>query len=142
MIQGEVQLILEACGSLRVWDKVCHDYGGRGYSPIGHTPEIRPSEKHRDRLNFIASLSAAGYVQFMLYTSSLTVTVFIQFLERLICQQTQKLFWIVDRHPIHRNPKGSAWLTQHVPQIELFYRNYQLALEAILSIQPLLMQQG
>jgi transposase len=98
-----------------------NEYGGRGYAPIGHTPEIRPSQKHRDRLNFIASLSAAGHVQFMLYTSSLTVTVFIQFLERLIGQPTQKLFWIVDRHPIHRNPEVSAWLTQHGDQIELFY---------------------
>lgn len=98
-----------------------NDYGGRGYAPIGHTPEIRPSEKHRDRLNFIASLSAAGHVQFMLYTCSLTVNVFIQFLERLIRHQTQKLFWIVDRHPIHLNPKIPAWLAQHAEQIELFY---------------------
>ena len=30
-----------------------NEYGGRGYAPIGQTPEIRPSERKRECLNFI-----------------------------------------------------------------------------------------
>lgn len=98
-----------------------NEYGGRGYAPIGQTPEIRPSERKRERLNFIASVSNAGHVQFMLYTCNLTVEIFIQFLERLIQQRTQKLIWITDRHPIHLNPRVQQWLAQHRQQIEMFH---------------------
>jgi len=72
---------------------------GRGYAPIGETPEIHLSQKKRVRVNFIASLSNQGNVRFMLYTSRLTEAVFLTFLKRLITQRTRKLFWIVDRHP-------------------------------------------
>ena len=97
-----------------------NEYGGRGYAPIGQTPEIRPSERKRERLNFITSVSNAGHVQFMLYTCNLTVGILLQFLERLIHQQTQKLFWLTDRHPIHLNPRVKQWLAQHAQQIEMF----------------------
>jgi transposase len=98
-----------------------NEYGGRGYAPIGQTPEIRPSERKRERLNFIASVSCWGHVQFMLYTCNLTVNILIKFLERLIRQQTKKLFWITDRHPIHLNPRVKQWLEEHAQQIEMFY---------------------
>jgi hypothetical protein len=97
-----------------------NEYGGRGYAPIGKTPEIRPSERKRERLNFIASVSNMGHVQFMLYTCNLTVEIFIKFLKRLIHQHAKKLFWITDRHPIHLNPRVKKWLEQHLQQIEMF----------------------
>jgi hypothetical protein len=97
-----------------------NEYGGRGYAPIGKTPEIRPSERKRERVNFIASVSNAGHVQFMLYTCSLTVKIFIKFLDRLIHQHAEKLFWMTDRYPIHLNPRVKKWLEQHVQQIEMF----------------------
>ena len=97
-----------------------NEYGGRGYAPIGKTPEIHPSERKRERLNFIASVSNAGHVQFMVYSCNLTVEIFIKFLERLIHQRTKKLFWITDRHPIHLNPRVKKWLEQQAQQIEMF----------------------
>jgi transposase len=97
-----------------------NEYGGRGYAPIGKTPEIRPSERKRERLNYITSVSNRGSVRFMLYTCKLTVEVLIQFLERLIHQHVKKLFWITDRHPIHLNPRVKKWLEQHSEQIEMF----------------------
>jgi transposase len=48
-----------------------NEYGGRGYAPIGKTPEIRPSERKRERLNYITSVSNRGSVRFMLYTCKL-----------------------------------------------------------------------
>lgn len=93
---------------------------GRGYAPIGETPEIHLSQKKRVRVNFIASLSNQGNVRFMLYTSKLTEAVFLTFLKRLIAKRERKLFWIVDRHPVHRGGRVQQWLAAHKEQIELF----------------------
>lgn len=97
------------------------EYGGRGYAPIGETPEIRPSERQRERVNYIASVSNQGRVQFMLYTCTLAAEQFIQFCKRLIAKRRHKLFWIVDRHPVHRQAVVKQWLKKHCKQIELFY---------------------
>jgi DDE superfamily endonuclease len=96
------------------------DRSGRGYAPVGQTPEIHLSQKKRVRVNFIASLSNQGTVRFMLYTCKLTAKVFILFLERLIRKAERKLFWIVDRHPVHRSQTVKQWFAEHKSQIELF----------------------
>ena len=92
---------------------------GRGYAPIGETPEIHLSQKKRVRVNFIASLSNQGSVRFMLYTSKLTAAVFLAFLKRLIAKRERKLFWLVDRHPGHRGGQVQHWLAAHQEQLEL-----------------------
>jgi transposase len=97
------------------------EYGGRGYAPEGHPPEIHPSKRKRSRLNFIASVSNQGNIRFMLYTCTLSAEVLIEFLQRLIEQRQRKLFWIVDRHPVHREAVVQQWLAQHISEIELFY---------------------
>lgn len=93
---------------------------GRGYAPIGETPEIQLNTQ-RARVNYVASISNSGTVRFMLYTQKLTAQVFITFLERLICQRTRKLMWIVDRHPVHRAEAVKQWLAQHYQEIEMHY---------------------
>lgn len=94
---------------------------GRGYAPVGETPEIRLTQKQRVRVNFVASISNQGTIRFMLYTSKLTSAVFLKFLQRLIRQRHRKLFWIVDKHPVHRAKQVQQWLGEHTEQIELFY---------------------
>jgi hypothetical protein len=56
---------------------------------------VQLSQKKRARVNFIASLSNQGNIRFMLYTSTFTGVVFIQFLQRLIDKRERKLFWII-----------------------------------------------
>ena len=94
---------------------------GRGYAPVGETPEIHLSQKKRVRVNFIASISNQGLVRFMLYTGRLDGLVFVRFLKRLIAKRERKLFWIVDRHPVHRSGAVQQWLEEHKEQIELFF---------------------
>lgn len=94
---------------------------GRGYAPVGETPEIRLTQKQRVRVNFVASISNQGTIRFMLYTSNLTSAVFLRFLQRLIRQRHRKLFWIVDKHPVHRAEQVQQWLAEHKEQIEIFY---------------------
>jgi transposase len=96
------------------------DQVGRGYAPVGETPEIQLSSK-RARVNYIASISNQGEVRFMLYTQKLTAQVFIVFLERLIAQRTRKLMWIVDRHPVHRSKVVKQWLEEHHKDIEMLF---------------------
>lgn len=93
---------------------------GRGYAPIGQTPEIQPSTQ-RVSVNYIASISNQGKVRFMLYTQKLTTQVFITFLERLIAKRTRKLMWIVDRHPVHRSNAVQQWLHEHQANIEMHF---------------------
>jgi transposase len=96
-------------------------HGGRGYAPVGETPEILLSQKKRVWVNFIASLSHQGHIQFMLYTSTLNAQVFIVFLQRLIAKRERKLFWIIDRHPVHEAKLVQQWLAKHADQIEVVY---------------------
>ena len=49
---------------------------GRGYAPVGETPEIHTSHKQRVRVNYIASIDNQGTVRFMLYTQTLTAEIF------------------------------------------------------------------
>lgn len=93
---------------------------GRGYAPIGQTPEIQPSTG-RVSVNYIASITNQGKVRFMLYTQKLTAQVFIIFLERLIAKRTRQLMWIVDRHPVHRSDAVRQWLHHHRDQIEIHF---------------------
>jgi transposase len=94
---------------------------GRGYAPVGETPEIQLSQKKRVWVNFIASLSQQGHIQFMLYTSTSTSSVFLVFLQRLIAKRERKLFWIIDRHRVHQAKVVQQWLAEHKDQIEVFY---------------------
>lgn len=93
---------------------------GRGYAPIGQTPEIQPSSQ-RVSVNYIASISNSGKVRFMLYTQKLTAQVFITFLKRLIAQHARKLIWIVARHPVHRSAVVQQWLHEHQERIEMHF---------------------
>lgn len=93
---------------------------GRGYAPVGETPEIRLNTQ-RARINYIASIDNQGTVRFMLYSRTLTAQVFILFLERLIAQRKRKMVWIVDRHPVHRSQLVKQWLQEHRHAIELLY---------------------
>lgn len=94
---------------------------GRGYAPVGKTPEIHTTQKQRVGVNYIASIDNQGTVRFMLYTQTLTAEIFITFLARLIKQRTRKLIWIVDRHPVHRAQAVQQWLAQHHETIEMIY---------------------
>lgn len=57
----------------------------------------------------------------MLYAGKLDSLVFITFLERLTKQQQRKLYWIVDRHPVHQAQAVQDWLARHTHQFELVF---------------------
>lgn len=97
-----------------------NDFPGRGYAPIGETPDLKVLESPC-RMNQIATISNEGKVRFMTYQATMTATLFIEFLQRLVRGAKRKIFLIADRLPAHEANAVDAWLQGREQQIELFY---------------------
>lgn len=96
------------------------DQRGRGYAPVGETPIVKVSSQ-RGRINYMASITAQGRVQFKLYDRRFTSEVLIEFMERLIIKATGKVFLILDNHPVHQAERVQVWIDEHVKQLEVFF---------------------
>lgn len=96
------------------------DIGGRGFAPKGKTPVLR-TKRHRGRVNYMATVSAQGTVRFKLYTGKFDSDLMISFLKRLIPGSQQKIFLILDRHPVHRSTAVQDWLEAHRESIQVFW---------------------
>jgi transposase len=97
-----------------------NDYGGRGYAPVGETPEQLVSASP-GRVNQIATISNEGKVRFMTYQATMTGALFVEFLTRLLRGATHKIFLIVDRLPAHEADVVDQWLQGREDRIEMFY---------------------
>jgi transposase len=97
-----------------------NDYPGRGYALVGQTPEIKVSSSPC-RMNLISTISNEGEVRFMTYKETMTATLFLAFLTRLIQAATRKIFLIVDRLPAHHADVVEEWLGGREEKIEIYY---------------------
>jgi len=93
---------------------------GTSYGRKGKTPVI-PGTGQRFRCNMISTVTNRGTLRFMVFEQRFTTPVFIDFLVRLIRQAKQKVFLIVDGHPVHRAAKVKRWVQAHQDQIEVFF---------------------
>ena len=94
---------------------------GRSYSPRGITPVVNATGK-RFSCSMISALTNQGHLCFRVFEGSFTVKVFIDFLNRMIKQSNgQKVFLIVDGHPVHRAKIVQKWRENHKDELELFY---------------------
>ena len=93
---------------------------GRSYGLKGHTPVV-PGTGQRFGCNMISTITNRGRLAFMVFTERFTATVMIHFLHRLIRLNRQKVFLIVDGHPVHRSRKVKRWLEAHKKSIRMFY---------------------
>lgn len=97
------------------------DYqAGRSYGRIGQTPVILGTGK-RFGCNLISTLTNRDKLSFKLFTQRFTSAVMIEFLRRLVRQSEQKIFLIVDGHPVHRSRAVRQWLERHADRIRLFF---------------------
>jgi transposase len=97
-----------------------NDYPGRGYAPVGQTPTMQVSSSPC-HMNQIATVSNEGRVRFMTYQATMTASLFLVFLSRLIQGASRKIFLIVDRLPAHEANAVEAWLQSREDEIEMFY---------------------
>ncbi len=97
-----------------------NEFLGRGYAPIGETPDIEVAS-HPCQMNVISTITNDGHLRFMTYRETMTATVFLLFLSRLVQGAGKKIFLIVDRLPAHTTPAIEAWLQGREAKIEMFY---------------------
>lgn len=97
------------------------DYqAGRSYGRAGQTPVV-PGTGKRFSCNMIATITNQGRLRFKVFTQSFNATVMIDFLSRLIRSRDQKVFLIVDGHPVHRSRAVRQWLERYPDRIRLFF---------------------
>ena len=93
---------------------------GRSYGLRGHTPVLVATGK-RFGCNMISAITNQGRLNFMVFKSRFTATVFLDFLNRLLRQSKRKVFLVVDRPPVHRSKKAKTWLEEQSEKIRLFF---------------------
>ena len=92
---------------------------GRSYGRKGQTPVIHGTGQ-RFGCNMISTVTNRGTLRFMVFRRRFTSEVFIDFLERLLKSVTQKVYLIVDGHPVHRSAAARRWLAAHSERIRMF----------------------
>jgi transposase len=93
---------------------------GRGYARVAQTPTLNVSGD-RFRVNEVSTITNQGKVRFMTYARTLTATVFLRFLSRLLPGARKKIFLILDRHPAHAAAAVADWVAHQGGRIELFW---------------------
>lgn len=92
---------------------------GTTYGRRGQTPVI-PGTGQRFRCNMISTITNRGQLAFMVFQERFTAPVFVRFLRRLVRHATQKVYLIVDGHPVHRSRLVKRWLAEHADVIRMF----------------------
>lgn len=97
------------------------DYqAGRSYGRQGQTPVVQGTGQ-RFSCNMISTITNRGKLCFKLFTQRFDSTVMLDFLRRLIRHSSQKVFLIVDGHPVHRSKAVHKWLEKHSDRIRMFF---------------------
>jgi transposase len=93
---------------------------GRSYGRKGQTPVI-PGTGARFGCNMISAITNRGRLNFMVFKERFEGDVFKEFLSRLVKQSENKIFIIVDRHPVHRSLKVKNWIGENEKDIRMFF---------------------
>jgi len=93
---------------------------GRSYGKRGKTPVI-PCTGQRFGCNMISAITNQGQLNFTIFKGSFNNQVFLSYLKRLTKQAKQKVFLIIDRHPVHRASKVKTWVDNNSKKISIFF---------------------
>ncbi len=97
------------------------DYqAGRSYGRTGQTPVVLGTGQ-RFNCNMISTITNRGKLYFKLFTQRFDAALMVDFLRRLIRSIDQKVFLIVDGHPVHRSRAVKTWVERHADRIRLFF---------------------
>ena len=80
-----------------------------------------PGTGARFGCNMISAITNRGKLNFMVFKERFEAEVFREFLSRLAKQSENKIFIIVDRHPVHRSLKVKNWLEENQKYIRMFF---------------------
>jgi transposase len=93
---------------------------GRGYAPRGQTP-VAAVPGRRFGVNYIATVTNAGLLRFMVFAGRFTAAVLLVFLARLLACRPGKVYVVLDGHPAHRARKVAAWVAARADRIRLVF---------------------
>lgn len=95
-------------------------HAGTTWSPKGKTPVVRTTGA-RFSLNIIGAISPQGEFRFMLYEKSMNAQRFIEFLKRLLHDESRPIFLVVDGHPVHRSRAVKKFVESTQGRLELHF---------------------
>ncbi len=95
-------------------------HAGTTWAPTGKTPVIKTTGA-RFSLNVIGAISPRGEFRFMTYEKSMNAARFIEFLKRLLHDETRPVFLIVDGHPVHRSRAVKRFVESTEGRLELHF---------------------
>jgi transposase len=93
---------------------------GYAYARRGEPATKEVPDRHI-RMNLISTITNEGALRFMTYKETMTATVFIAFLTRLLAGASKKILLILDRLPAHVAVKVQEWAEARPERIELFF---------------------
>jgi len=95
-------------------------HAGTTWAPRGETPVV-PATGQRFGLNLVSAISPRGELRFMTVEGRMDADKFIAFLRRLLHNQRDRVFLIVDRHPAHRAKKVRDFVDSTEGKLRLFF---------------------
>ena len=95
-------------------------HSGTTWALMGQTPVV-PATGKRFGLNLVSAVSPQGVLRFMVVHGRMTAVRFITFLKRLLHNQTQPIFIIVDQHSSHRAKVVQEFVGSTDGRLELFF---------------------
>lgn len=95
-------------------------HSGRTWGIRGETPIIKTTGA-RFGLNMLSAISAKGGMRFMIYRGKMNADVFCDFLDRLLYNARNKIFLVLDGHPVHRSVRVKKFVEATNGKLRIFY---------------------
>lgn len=92
----------------------------KGYARRGEPARLEVPRPHI-RMNLVATITNEGKVHHLTYKKTMTGTLFLAFLKKLLRETKRKVFLILDRLPAHDSRAVADWVEEHAERIELFW---------------------
>lgn len=93
---------------------------GTTWAVRGDTPIVRTTGA-RFSMQMISAITAKGKMKFMTHNGKVNAKVFCEFLKRLMHNASNKIFLIVDGHPVHRSTAVKKFIESTKGRLRLFY---------------------
>lgn len=95
-------------------------HSGTTWAPKGKTPVVETTGS-RYSINMVSAISPRGHMRFMTVQGRMTAERFIEFLGRLLENQTRRVFLIIDNHSAHRAKKVQEFVASTKGMLELYF---------------------
>jgi transposase len=93
---------------------------GTTYAPRGKTPKTTATGR-RFKCNMISAITNRGKLRFLLFRKEFSASVLLRLLRGLLKDTRRKVFFILDKHPVHRSAAVKKWFQANRDRIELFF---------------------